>query len=99
MTVHPLSYAHGGQDGSAQDGTAGDPSESVLFRPTGKGHPNGAPEGVARDLTSAGTVLRVDWEHWSRFVWYALVYRVISAIQGQSVPAPKVAHALGVGVF
>ena len=177
VTVHPLSHTDRGQDGSAQDGTAGDPSESVLFRSTGEGHPNGASDGVACDLTSAGTVLRVDWEHWSRFVcgfsldglgassapacatrrggrtvpgmrgrcervthrrgrrrpsapplpgwgttvtatrkrckgsgnelrfsfgwfvWYALVYRVTSAIQGQTVPAPKVAHALGGEVF
>ena len=58
----------------------------------------GEPLGAPLALVVRGLVANFDF-HLVGFVWYALVYRVSSAAQGQSVPAPKVAHALGGEVF
>ncbi len=65
VTVHPLSHAGRGDDGSRQDGTARDASEAILLAAATEANLNGASEGVAVDGTGAVAELRVDGEHGS----------------------------------
>ena len=81
VTVQPLSHADRGDDGSRQDGTARDPSEAVLLRSAGEGHPNGAPDRIADDLASGAAELGIDGEHW-------LVCLVCFSLQGRGASLP-----------
>ena len=73
VTVDPLSHAGGRDDGSGDDGTAGNPSEAILLAARLESDLHATSEGIGIHGTGSGAVLRIESEHGSFVVvWYGV---------------------------